>query len=400
MKQIKILFNNIFGFVTIVVEGYFIEKFINICIKKGILIWDIDREKFCILKAKIGIGDFKKIRQIAKTTKCKVSIANKKGLPFLFARYKKRKIFVACIAIVSAFIVFSSTFIWNVEIIGESKLSKKDIVKTLEESGFKVGMRKKDIDKTQVLSNFRYLRDDVSWIGMNIRGTNAIIEVVDVSPKPEVLNPNEICSIISDKQGVITNVIVNEGTPYVQIGDIVEKGMLLVGGWMEGKYTGTRYVHAEATIEATIWYSKKEKIYLKNQEKVRNGEEEKKYALNLNNFKINFYKTVTKFKSYDTMSEENKLKIFSNIYLPISITKTTNYELNTVDVTYTIEQAKAIGVEKLGKELLDNIPEHENILNKQINYYEQNEYIEVELIYEVHEKIGAKEKINFNVENE
>lgn len=26
-------------------------------------------------------------------------------------------------------------------------------------------------------------------------------------------------------------------------GDEVTKGSILIGGWMEGKYTGTRYVH-------------------------------------------------------------------------------------------------------------------------------------------------------------
>lgn len=29
-----------------------------------------------------------------------------------------------------------------------------------------------------------------------------------------------------------------------KVGDIVTEGSILIGGWMEGKYTGTRYVHA------------------------------------------------------------------------------------------------------------------------------------------------------------
>ena len=45
-------------------------------------------------------------------------------------------------------------------------------------------------------------------------------------------------------------------------GDVVQKGTILIGGWIEGKYTGTRYVHAKGEVEAKVWYSKKEKIYL------------------------------------------------------------------------------------------------------------------------------------------
>ncbi len=30
----------------------------------------------------------------------------------------------------------------------------------------------------------------------------------------------------------------------------MKKGTPLIAGWMEGKYTGTRYVHAEGSVEA------------------------------------------------------------------------------------------------------------------------------------------------------
>lgn len=37
----KILIYYILGYVNISVEGYFIERFINICISKGILLWNL-----------------------------------------------------------------------------------------------------------------------------------------------------------------------------------------------------------------------------------------------------------------------------------------------------------------------------------------------------------------------
>ena len=35
----------------------------------------------------------------------------------------------------------------------------------------------------------------------------------------------------------------SNGTMVAKVGDEVTKGSILIGGWMEGKYTGTRYVH-------------------------------------------------------------------------------------------------------------------------------------------------------------
>ena len=96
----KILLSYICGYVNISVEGYFIERFINMCISKGILLWNIKREKSTYLQTNISIKDFKKIKDIAKKTKCRVAINRKKGLPFILNRYKKRKIFVFALVVI------------------------------------------------------------------------------------------------------------------------------------------------------------------------------------------------------------------------------------------------------------------------------------------------------------
>ena len=90
---IKIILNYIFGYVKIFVEGYYIERFINICKNEKIVIWNLKRDKNIRLYLNVGKKEFKKICKIAKKTKCSVKIKNKKGLPFLLYKYKKRKIF-------------------------------------------------------------------------------------------------------------------------------------------------------------------------------------------------------------------------------------------------------------------------------------------------------------------
>ena len=117
--------------------------------------------------------------------------------------------------------------------------------------------------------------------------------------------------------------------------------------------------------------------------------------IKLNNFQINLYKSLPKFEKYDTINTSKKLKIFSNFYLPIQIVKNTNYELTFENVEYTVEEAKRIGEEKAKETLKNDIQNKEDILNTYINYNETPESVEVEVIYEVLEEIGAKEKIVF-----
>ena len=110
---IGILLRLILGYVRIEVEGYYIERFINICRNKKILIWNLKREKGVRLYLNIGIGDFKKLTEIARKTKCKIKIQNKRGIPFILNKYKKRKIFAIFLIIISVCIYISSNYDMN-----------------------------------------------------------------------------------------------------------------------------------------------------------------------------------------------------------------------------------------------------------------------------------------------
>ena len=125
------------------------------------------------------------------------------------------------------------------------------------------------------------------------------------------------------------------------------------------------------------------------------GNVENKYQIKFNNFTINLYKTISKFKNYDTIYESNKIKISSNFYLPIELIKITNYEKVDNEITYGIEKATNLGIEQLSKKIETEKADKDNILQKYVNLYAGENYVEVEVIYEVLEDIGTKEKIVF-----
>lgn len=219
----KIVMYYLLGYATISVEGYFIERFINICISKNILLWNMKRRKSSFLYTNIAIKDFKKIRQIAKTTKCHIKIEKKKGLPFLLNRYKKRKIFIGLLITITLIIFGLSNFVWNIEIIGENSIPKEELLNDLNKYGLKTGILKTKVNTKEIINNIRLNRDDIAWVGMKIKGTNIIVEVVEADKKPDIVNENEYCNIISDKEGIITKINVQNGTALVKVGDIVTK---------------------------------------------------------------------------------------------------------------------------------------------------------------------------------
>lgn len=392
---LKILISYILGYVKVKVEGYYIERFINICNSKKILLWNLKRDKSTIVYARVGIKDFKKLKKILKTTQCKIEIIEKKGMPFILNKYRKRKIFAICLVAIAFILIITSNYVWNIEIIAGNNINQNEIIALLAKEGLEVGKFKGNIDTKRIINNIRLNREDIAWIGINIKGTNAIVEIVESTQKPEIVADDEYCNIVSDKEGIITKVNAQNGTAVVSPGDLVKIGTPLVNGWLEGKFTGLRYVHARADIEAKVWYSKKEKAYYNQVIQVPTGNEENKYSININNFKINFYKTLSKFKNYDTINESKKMKLFSNFYLPIEFNKTTNYEYEEKQVTYSEEELISTTVLKLEDELNSSIKDTSSIVNKQINTYNNEGYVEIEVIYEVIEKIGTEEKIIF-----
>ena len=124
---IKILLQYLLGYVRISVEGYYIERFINICTTSKILIWNLKREKGVRLLLNIGIQDYYKAVNIAKKLKCRVKIVKKRGIPFIANKYRKRKIFLASIFIIIIAIYASSNYVWNIEIQIEDNLKLENI---------------------------------------------------------------------------------------------------------------------------------------------------------------------------------------------------------------------------------------------------------------------------------
>ena len=230
---------------------------------------------------------------------------------------------------------------------------------------------------------------------IELKGTNAIVKVVKADEKPEIINDEEYCSILSDKAGVITKINAQTGTANVKVGDTIREGETLINGWMEGKYTGIRYVHAKGEVQAKVWHTKYKNMPYHTTEKEETGQIENKYSINFNNFKINLSKKLSKFEIYDTIETENKMKLFSNFYLPISIEKTTYKELVKKEKNYEMEEAKNLGIKQLQEELDNEIEDKQAIVGTNINTYEKEGSIDVYVTYEVLENIGTKEKLVF-----
>ena len=159
----------------------------------------------------------------------------------------------------------------------------------------------KQVTKLRKDSNF--ISADKYGVGTNVIMTGEIGRIANtrIVPSKKVKEFSEWYSPIDGGDGNALTIVASGATakqvnladvtpslPNAKVGDTVNNGVTLINGWMEGKYTGIRYVHAKGEIEAKIWHTKNKRINYNITERKETGNLENKYSFKLNNFKITF----------------------------------------------------------------------------------------------------------------
>lgn len=165
----KILIRYILGYVNISIQGYYIERFINVCISKGVFLWNVRIERSTYAHANVGLKNFRKLRDIAKKTNCRIKLNSRRGVPFLMDRYKKRKMFFMLLALITIFVYTESQFVWNIEVSGTERISNEEILSELAEGGLKIGAKKSSIKPKEIINQMRLKRDDIAWMNIDMK---------------------------------------------------------------------------------------------------------------------------------------------------------------------------------------------------------------------------------------
>ena len=394
------LFNLLRGYVVIFVEGYFLERFINICTRRNIYLWDLKKLSQTTLRAKISIKGFRLLPEIARKSKVHIHILSKRGMPFVIHRYRKR--YAVIVGLVIFFIVFwiLTSFVWMIDISGNEQISREDILSALENNGVKIGTYTNSIDVDQVQNGMKIELDKLSWAGIEKRGSKVIVEIRERKSAPMIYDKTTPVNIIAKKDGIIKNILATDGAPVVKIGDTVQKGDLLISGIITGETEGNRKVHSYGEVVARTFYEKRAEVPLSVENKVYTGNEVSRKSIKIFNFKINLYRNSgISYSNYDKIEEIHELTV-GKLILPITYIKEIYKEYTPEIEPIDEEQAINQFVLEYEQELFPTLEEGYEILDKKIEHTPgENNTIHVRAYYECAEKIGVEEAITVEEAN-
>lgn len=380
--------NYIKGYVVINIEGIFPERFINLCSKKQISLWNIHRISKNSISAHIGIKDFKKIRKICKNSRCKVHIQRKYGLRFFLHKHRKRKALAMGLIIFFTALWVLSKFVWIIEITGNDKIPKEEIIKCAEAGGLSPGMLATSVDSHSIKNHIMSNMEDVAFVTVNTVGTTVKIDIREREEKREHFDKNAHSNIVASESGVIESILVQSGTAAVKRGDVVYKGQLLVSGATDNSYLGIKYSNSDAVVKARVWHEKTVNLPYYIEEKVPTGNEKNMRKLKILNFSLNLYiKNKILFEKCDILSYTNYITLGKDKTLPIGIETVCCKEYRTTKTKLTDEQTKNILFEEF-----DELYKNSEILNRSFKIKDNK----MTVTYECIEEIGRKEELNDN----
>lgn len=380
---------NITGIITVQIEGFFTERFINLCRINNIKIWDIRNIVKGVIRFKMQISDFKKLRSIAKKTKCKVSIKEKKGLYFTLFKYRKRKLVFVLFFLIIIFSIAFSTFIWDIDVVGNETLSNEQIISVLKESGLYIGRNKIGLDKKEIVNEFRAKELELSWVGIEIDGTRAIVKIVEKTRMDEKnVQQTNIGDIVATKSGVITKIVAENGTSKYKALDYVDKGNVIIEG---NVYDRNQEIIGEVPAKGyarvdNIYTFEKDYLYT---ETIKEYTDKKRITFGITiNSKENMINYLNKSKKYDITKNSKNFKLLGNT---ISLDMYECREYNEINVNRTKEEIEQIANSDMEEFLNNSILKecvNPTVIDKTKNMYDIQDGIKVKVEYVINEQIG------------
>ncbi len=242
------------GYVRFKMKGKFPERFINLCARQGISLFNPQAEEDCIY-ASMLVCDYKSIRNIAAKASVCLKITEKQGLPFVMEKYRKRKGLLAGAVAFLLIAVFMQNFVWTVEINGTDRISTAEFMGILQKAGVYQGAFKANIDVHTVERKIMHDIEDIGWMSINIIGTKAEVEIKEKEHKPYIEDLSKPCNIKAVRDGVIIGMNIKRGEGVEKVGSAVKEGQLLVSGVVEDSLQNIDYVHSDAEVFAETAYN-------------------------------------------------------------------------------------------------------------------------------------------------
>lgn len=363
------------------IKGLNQERILNNIIK-NYKIYNFSRINHQLSEFEIDFIHHKKLIKILQDGGLEVSILTHKGWLSRLGRYFKRYGIISAFVICFMFYILQYNYVLKIDIYGINRVSSKEIEAFLNDTLTSRNKAKIDTKNIEVLikDNFK----EVSSVSATIVGQSLVININETY-LPEELQEGD--AIVSQFDGIVTQINLIQGTLAVNEGDLVQKGDILVYPYIIDSEGEQRAILPQAEIYADVWISATETFYeyfIKNE---RTGKKIVKNEVFINNLLLYSNGEENSFAEYEM--EERVICISKNNFLPIYRKTTLYYETVAIEHKENFENVKDGIVEKAREKALIFLEENEIIKEETYNLRECSGVYQIDYLITVNRNIGG-----------
>ena len=386
-------FDSLAGYISIEVHGKHVERFLNRCIEDGIPIWSIQRLNDNTLRCFLYARDVKRIRFHLKRTECKLRIKDKQGFPFFLKKIRTRVGLVIGLVFCLMVIFLLSNIVWSIQVTGASPEVEHKVRQAVKEIGVKRGNFIFFIPSTQeIQQKITEEMEEVTWVGVKRNGTLYSFDIVEKKLPEEkpALNPRHL---VAKKKAVIHKMFVEQGQAVVQEKDVVQKGELLVSGFI-GNENNIKAVPAKAQVLGEVWYLSEASVPLKTTIVTNTGRKQTKHMLQIGKLDMPFWGFKNESFQKREVIVDKKPLYFLKWKMPITYIRQSILEVDAVERTYSKEEAVEVAKEMARKALIRRVPRDAEIKGEKILHQSiENGKVNLKIHFQVIEEIAKEQPI-------
>lgn len=309
--------------------------------RAGITVYQAERVDDLTLRFSVARRDHKLLRRLIRSRGERLVSLRSLGLYWTAKRLLCRPILMAGILLLLGLTLFLPTRVLFVEVEGNASVPANLILSKATEHGVHFWSTRKDLRSEKIKNALIQSIPELQWVGINTVGCRAVISVRERTDA--VLEQEEpvVSSIVADRDGVIQEMTVIQGSPLCRTGQSVKKGQVLISGyWDLGICIQATEAKGEIYAETTRSFSAGIPAqWLKKTEETR---VEKKYSLIIGKNRINFdNNSGISGDSCGKMYEEYYLTLPGGFRLPIALAVETWTQYGTVEAVLDEGQAGA-----------------------------------------------------------
>ena len=308
----------------------------------GVAVSEVEPKDVLTLRCRVARRCLAKLERLCEARGDKVTVLAEAGAYFGLARLLHRPVFLLGLAFLLALSAFLPTRVLEIRVEGNETVPAREIVSAAEGCGVFFGASRRAVRSERVKNALLEAIPALQWVGVNTRGSVAVISVRERTAASPEENRGGVSRIVARQDGVITACTVLRGTALCRVGQAVRAGQTLVSGYTDCGIA-IRAERAEAEIYARTEREVTVVMPVFWTQRSDTGREVRRWAVRFGNNRINFYSgSGNPGGSCGKITTEYPVTLPGGLTLPVCLIHETWFSAEQTEAAFPAAQARTV----------------------------------------------------------